>query len=277
MLFYPCCNPPFLSVVSAHPSSSDWPLTLCATSPFVKGEDGEPAGEGGPVLSANGPQLSRLSHRHRFPGVGDRGGGVRERQGKSSARLLLLRVILWHASLLRAGRPLKSAKTRWHELSFILKLINLLTSILLPFTGWHGFESAWVWYCWGGKRSVFTRRLWNICYKGGQRKCCRWKVKVRASSRSYRTSLFFFNSLLNASSSIFFVLQEWTIGCWRLMTWTWRIRTGSRWWRLSLMVEDWSTWWYEEENLWEEGSSLLFTSTSWDTKVHQSAKLLACL
>lgn len=79
-------------------------------SSFIKGENGEPAGEGGPVLSANGPQLSRLSHRHRLPGVGDRGGGVRERQGRSRAQLLLLRVIWGHASLPGASRALKTAK-----------------------------------------------------------------------------------------------------------------------------------------------------------------------
>lgn len=90
--------------------------------------------------------------------------------------------------------------------------------------------------------------------------------------------LFCTNGLWNVSSSILFVFPEWMIGCWRLTTLTWTIRTGSRWWKLFLMAEDWSTWWYEEGSLWGEGSSLLFTSTLWDTKVYESKlpSLLEC-
>lgn len=88
--------------------------SVCVMSAFVKGEDGKPAGQGGPVLSVNGPQLSWLGHWHRLPGVGDGGGGVWEGQGKSSGQVLLLRLNWSHANLLRASRPLRSVKTWWH-------------------------------------------------------------------------------------------------------------------------------------------------------------------
>lgn len=53
----------------------------------------------------------------------------------------------------------------------------------MPLAGRHGLEGAGVRHRRGGKRSVFTRRLWDICYQGGQRKCCGRKVKVRTRSR----------------------------------------------------------------------------------------------
>lgn len=165
---------------------------LCDITSCGQREDGEPAGQGGQVLSADGPQLPWLRHRHRLSGVGDRGCGVWEGQGESGETILSL---IWLNYLTYCWcidwlDGLTDWLIRWFHFQQTLKsslIKGLRTDMYVDSkvkhtgcfpAGWHGFEGTWVWHSRGGKRSIFTRRLWNICDKSGQRKYCRWKVKV---------------------------------------------------------------------------------------------------
>lgn len=133
--------------------------------------------------------------------------------------------------------------------------------------GRHGFKGPRLWHHRRGQRSVSSRGLWDICYQGGQGKCCWREVEVRAAP----TTPAVFASLTDASLNRVVVrprrFTEWTIGCWRLTTWTWPIRTGSRWWRPSWTEEAPSTWWCGGGSLWEDGCWRQSTSAWSDTKV----------